>query len=639
MAVRAHALLLFVASSLTIGDLRSADTSSPRTILSGSEADDKASVTADGRWMAMTDWASGDAALREISSGQIKRLGAKTGGWESDDFAEYVTPSPDLSQVAFVWHEKSNPGHLRVIANQPGAKPRILVRNPEFPYVLPSGWSADGKFILVHMWKKDYTAQLAWVSLADGSFRVLRSLDWRRPGAPSLSPDGHWIAYSALDRQDSEDSHIYLLAADGSSEHQLTTGSGVNEAPVWTPDGSSLLFVSNRSGTFDLWKTAVRDGRAQGTPSIVATDIGKIHPIGLTRSGALYYVNRRGTENVFLADLEADAAKVGAPLVRLSENFAGSNRGAAWSPDGRFIAFKRRPAGNRPGYDLVIRSMETGLERTYTGGRLVGVPARAQWFRDGKSLLLAMADRQERISFQRLDRESGKFTEILAPDMSYLSLSALSPDERTLYVTLQDEATHTGGIGSYDLATGKYRRVYSVLGFVNSFALSPSGSTLAMALSLPRPGGWEGRLARIAADGSDFRELYAPQPDSTEKDIFGGGPMLAWTKDGKAILFAQGSREWRLMRISSEGGPAKFIELTTAGLQHDLDVSPDGSRIAFSHGKAEIKETLVWENLLPAVVATPDTASPAETLFKQRPLGLDVALRTSCKRPVRAAAA
>ena len=627
--MRTSLKVLLAATTLVAVDLRSADTIQPKIVLPGGAADDKASITPDGRWMAMTDWASGDAALLDMTTGQIQRLGAKTGGWESDNFAEFVVPSPDLSHVAYVWHEGSNPGHLRVIPNQAGAKPRVLVQNAEFPYVLPSGWSPDGKSILVHMWKKDYTAQLAWVSVADGSFRVLRSLDWRRPGAPSLSPNGRWIAYSALERQDSENSHIYLLAADGSSEKELIGGSGVNEAPVWTPDGSGILFLSDRSGTFDLWKVATG-----GAPSEMKTDVGKIHPIGLTRSGSLFYVSHRGTENVFLADLESDARKVGAPLVRLSDNFAGSNRGPAWSPDGKFIAFKRRTSGNRPGYDLVIRSIETGQERIYASSRLVGVPARPLWSRDSKSLLLAMADRQERISYQRLDRNSGEFTEVLAPDTSYLSVSALSPDESTLYVTFHDEQKHTGGVAAYDLATGDYRTVFSVVGFVNNFALSRDGKALAMALSLPRAGRWEGHLSRVGVDGSGFKELYAPEAGAAEKDIFGGGPMLTWTKDGSAILFAQGSREWKLMRISSKGGPAEFIELTTTGLQHDLDLSPDGSRIAFGHGKAEVKETLVLENLLPATtMVAPADSSKTVT----GPLGLDAFQAVPESNPLSAA--
>jgi len=42
-------------------------------------------------------------------------------------------------------------------------------------------------------------------------------------------------------------------------------------------------------------------------------------------------------------------------------------------------------------------------------------------------------------------------------------VSAMSPDESTLYVTFQDEQKHTGGIAAYDLATGDYRTVFSVV--------------------------------------------------------------------------------------------------------------------------------------------------------------------------------
>ena len=46
-------------------------------------------------------------------------------------------------------------------------------------------------------------------------------------------------------------------------------------------------------------------------PSRLRAGVGKIHPIGMTRSGSLFYVSHRGTENVFLADLDAGTKKVG----------------------------------------------------------------------------------------------------------------------------------------------------------------------------------------------------------------------------------------------------------------------------------------------------------------------------------------
>lgn len=612
-AARMLALTALVASAAPV----------PRTVLSGAEVDDKAFITPDGRLMAMTDWSSGDIAIRDMSTGHITRLMAKPGGWESDGFADTIVLSPDLRQVAYVWHEGSNPGHLRIMHNQPGAKSRALVRNSEFPYVLPAGWSPDGKFVLVDMWKKDYTAQFAWVSVADGTFKVLRSLDWRRPGRPKLSPDGRTIAYSALVNQDagqdSEDSRIYLLAADGSSEREIVHRSGVNEAPVWTPDGQRILFTTYRPAdpaTYDLWSVPV----GRGEPSLIKSDVGKILPIGMTGSGSFYYVHQRGAENVFLASLDL-AGKVQGPLVGLTENFAGSNRGPAWSPDGKFIAFKRRAEGNRIGYDLVIHSVETGAERTFSsntisGNTMAGVPAPPLWLHDGSGLVLAMADRQERISFYRVDLNTGAFTQVLDPDTSYLSLAALSPDDKILYVTVRDEVRNTGGVASYNLATGDYGQVFSTSGVVNNFVLSPDGRILAIARSALDQGRWVGHLSVVAVDGSGFQDLYA-----ADQDVFGGGPMLAWTQDARSILFAQGARDWQLMRIPVTGGLAEPLELVTTGPQHALTVSPDGARIAFSHGKTVIKETRVLENLVPTSSPSKPAASP-ETAT--RPLGLDV---------------
>ena len=120
-----------------------------RPVLAGAEADDKASLTPDGRLMTMTDWSSGDIAIRDMSTGELKRLMAKTGGWESDDVGEYGVLSPDLRQAAYLWYEAGHSPHLRVISTGPGAKPRVLVKNSEFAYVIPTAWSLDGKSILV----------------------------------------------------------------------------------------------------------------------------------------------------------------------------------------------------------------------------------------------------------------------------------------------------------------------------------------------------------------------------------------------------------------------------------------------------------------------------------------------------------
>lgn len=58
----------------------------------------------------------------------------------------------------------------------------------------------------------------------------------------SFSPDGTKIAFISTV---SGEAQIYLADADGTNVKRLTTGS-TNAQPTWSPDGSRLLFSSNR---------------------------------------------------------------------------------------------------------------------------------------------------------------------------------------------------------------------------------------------------------------------------------------------------------------------------------------------------------------------------------------------------------
>ena len=73
-------------------------------------------------------------------------------------------------------------------------------------------------------------------------------------------------------RDGSGNADIWEMGADGSGQVQLTAGAGRNYAPVASPDGRYVLFHSNRSGAWQIWRMN-RDGSnpRQATHSHTAT--------------------------------------------------------------------------------------------------------------------------------------------------------------------------------------------------------------------------------------------------------------------------------------------------------------------------------------------------------------------------------
>jgi len=589
----------------SLPDTRLADALTARVLWSGNGVDFTGSILPDGRLMVI-DWASsGDIAIRDMTTGEIKRLMAKAGSWEDSRVnAQFPLPSPDLRQIAYNWTER--PGdhigdgrvnqkwELRVMANETGGKHRVLLGSTEFQWFEPSAWSRDSKSILVNLWKRDGTKQIAWVSVSDGTIRLLRSLDWRLlDGRSSLSPDGRYIAYAAWDSADSRKSAIYVVAADGSSENALMKPVATNQFPVWAPDGKHVVYVSNRSGNLDLWSIAVQDGKPAGEPVLAKSDIGKNRPIGFTRSGSYYYGHADGGADIYAADIDPTTGKIGERSV-LTETFAGSNRHPRLSRDQKFIAYQsQRERGDNYSPEIVVRSIETGQERSYPPNpmRLGG---QVMWFRDGNSILHALRDTQNRVSFYRLDLKTGEFTQTFATDATSGSVeSALSLDERTVY-------TNVGGgnrfgspnVFAYDLATGQKRVVFTAVpgALVSGLALSPNGRTLALKLVYPKA---ERHLILVDIDGKNIRDLHT---DTADFDSV--RPQLAWTKDGQTIYFTRSSKgdDWQLMRISAEGGKPEFTGLAGTGTP-GIDLYANDSRIAFDDGIQGVSELWTLDNL------------------------------------------
>ena len=557
----------------------------------------------DGRYLTYIDFATGNnLGVHDVVTGQQRPLTQKPRG--SSGFAGPSTISPDGQQVAYGWAIRENPrrGELRLIGLDTRG-PRVLYQNEneEVAWVHPHAWTPDGKQILALFNRWDNTNQLVLVSVADGSVRVLKSLGWNYPFNVDLSPDGRHIVYDFPPDENSPNRDIFLLATDGSREIPLMEHPADDKGPLWTPDGTKVVFASDRTGSTSAWVLRIADEKAQGPPELVKPDLGRFFPVGFDRNGSYYYELHTGMSDVYLATLNPVTGKLGAAPSRATQRFVGATYGAAWSPDGQSLAYVRRDAASLAfGSTVIIQSLDTGTERELSTKftRLLGL----RWFPDGRSLMV-LALGQGISGIYRIDAQTGE-TAALVTDARPIGVS---PDGEEIFYLFGPDETDSYSFVVRNLESGQTKDLYSS-GGIDAAALSPDGRWLVFTAAPEKQATTTGDRSRadylelkiMPAAGGEPRELHRLRRVLSPR----GPGWTGWTPDGRHVLFVQpqevsGAGPWakELWQIPVEGGEPQSLGLAMEGLR-DVQFHPDGQRIAFTSMRLN-HEVWVMENFLP----------------------------------------
>jgi len=552
------------------------------------------SPSPDGRYHSFH---AGDLFLRDLVTGQNRRLTNKGTWQESGEYAGTSVISGDGRQIAYGWYNKEDFHEIRVMGID-GSNPRTVFRDKEYgrwPELYQ--WTADGKQILALLLgdKGSGKGQFALIPTAGGPVRFLKTPTkfwWYA----SVSPDGRFLVYDAYGEK-ADESDIFLLPLEGGQEVPLVRSPAMDGHPVWMPAGNKVLFVSDRTGTNGFWTIDVVDGKPRGVPQLLKDGVGRrVSLHGFTRRGDLYFSASTEIGAVYVTELDPVEGKLLRPPAPIAQRSAGTSVAPSWSPDGRRLAYYSLSVrGGQRVETLMILSLETGEARSVPV-RLDGRFRGAFWLADGKSVLVNAPQNPKPGLFTnyRVDLETGDHVLFRSFPMPVPGAGDLSRDNKTHFWFVREEPKPGLGVISCDVATGQQREIARVTdlaeGGFPSLRVSPDGKHLA--LKLPVEGGQWTAIRLAPATGGQWRELC--RFPRSEKDTFPW--QLQWTPDGRNLLVVRHTGKDgipELWRIPVAGGEPQRTGLSVDGMGL-FSLHPDGRRIAFESGNPSVEARELW---------------------------------------------
>ena len=178
-----------------------------------------------------------------------------------------------------------------------------------------------------------------------------------------VSPDGRTIVFDLL-------GDLYTVPITGGEATRLTSGIAHDMQPRFSPDGSRVVFVSDRSGDENVWILTLADGHARPLTKGVAS--GYLSP-EWAPDGQYIVVSRaaplQGLEKLWLFHIDGGT---GLPLVRQPGGLR--MMGPAFGPSERYVYYAQRFGSWQynavlPQYQLGVYDREAGIQTTIRRNR------------------------------------------------------------------------------------------------------------------------------------------------------------------------------------------------------------------------------------------------------------------------------
>lgn len=370
-----------------------------------------------------------------------------------------------------------------------------------------------------------------WIVPRDGGAAERLTTGTGIETSPIFSPDGTQIAFTG---QYDGNQDVYVVASSGGVPKRLTYHPAGDAVVAWTPDGKSLLFRSGRASNSQrytrLFRLSLNGGLPEELPFPMAFD----------------------------ASLSPDGARVAymplQPAFQQWKNYHGGQQTKIWIAELSDSSWSEIPRTNANDFNPM-------------------------WV--GEKVFF-LSDRSGAVSLFAYDIKSKKVSPAFANDGLDIKSASAGPDVIAF--------ERFGSINLYDLKSGKTRsvditvsgdlpgvrpRFEKVAANIGYFAISPSGARAVF--------GARGEILTVPAEKGDVRNL-TKTPGVMERDP-------AWSPDGKWVAyFSDESGEYALhLREQNGMGEVKKISLgNPSSFFYSPVWSPDSKKIVFTDKRLNV---------------------------------------------------
>jgi Tol biopolymer transport system component/DNA-binding winged helix-turn-helix (wHTH) protein len=434
-------------------------------------------------------------------------------------------------------------------------------------------WSPDGRSLAIASGEGTPVSplQIELLDLTTGYRRVLTKPPVGQIGdaAPAFSPDGRRVAF--VRTVSGSVSDVFTADAESGALQQVTFDNADIIGVDWEPDGTHLVFSSDRAGGYTLWRISVTGG----APSLLAGGGAKLKQPAVARQGGLIAYESWQYE-INIVDMPTTGNTAEADLTRISPTTEQWNFHPQLSPEGTRVVFQSTRSGQ---YELWLADRAGANPAQLTSSS--AYKSMPRWSPDGRHLAF-VSRTHGKSEVDVLDVES-RAVRALVEDEGGAVAPSWSRDGRAVYF-----GSHRGGswqVWKVYLAGGALEAVTADGGY--AAIESPDGGTIYFT-RLDRRGLWR----RPAAGGPAELVTDAVQPEDWRSWglIDRGIYFLERPDEGDPVLMILDARQRVPVILDARQRVPVILDARPRALARlpgyawsGLSVSADGSHVLYPH--------------------------------------------------------